>query len=165
MQLISSANRWVVCAFLAISATPVVAKDCRDLLNAPAEQAQLIACTQAALKAVGYDPGKVDGVLNQRTQALISLFQDSERITQDGKPSVALLGRLLKTAPGPVQIADVLAGTSGARRSSLRACGTLPRRARSWIKASASSADTFSATAMAMNWFNDVLSRAASVLA
>jgi hypothetical protein len=49
---------------------------------------------QAALAALGYNPGPVDGIMGSKTRTAIRAFQRDEKLTVDGKPSDALLAHL-----------------------------------------------------------------------
>ncbi len=50
---------------------------------------------QNALKALGFDPGAVDGVLGHATRAALRAWQKARNIAADGFPTHALLDRLM----------------------------------------------------------------------
>jgi membrane-bound lytic murein transglycosylase B len=50
---------------------------------------------QTALKALGFDPGTIDGVLGHATRAALRAYQKARNLAADGFPTHALLGRLL----------------------------------------------------------------------
>lgn len=49
---------------------------------------------QRILKALGYNPGLVDGVMGRKTKGAIVEYQKNTRMNQDGKVSLALLAML-----------------------------------------------------------------------
>ena len=65
----------------------------------------LILEVQQQLKLIGYDPGQVDGKLGPQTSASIMQYQETHRLSVDGKPSEALLEHLEATAKGKLQTA------------------------------------------------------------
>ncbi len=62
----------------------------------------LVLAVQALLEESGYDPGPADGQLGPRTQSAIEAFQRDHAMPVNGKPSRAVLDRLLGRRPdGP----------------------------------------------------------------
>lgn len=53
---------------------------------------------QSALKALGFDPGPVDGVLGHATRAALRAWQKARNIAADGFPTHTLLDRLMAEA-------------------------------------------------------------------
>ena len=68
----------------------------------------LILEVQQQLKQIGYDPGRVDGKLGPQTSASIMQYQETHRLSIDGRPSEALLAHLEATAKGKLQAAVAL---------------------------------------------------------
>jgi len=53
---------------------------------------------QSTLKALGYDPGAVDGILGHGTRAALRAWQKSHGLDADGFPTKALLARMMEEA-------------------------------------------------------------------
>jgi membrane-bound lytic murein transglycosylase B len=53
---------------------------------------------QTSLKTLGFDPGKIDGVLGRGSRAQLRLYQKSRSLPADGFPTVFLLNRLMAEA-------------------------------------------------------------------
>jgi len=53
---------------------------------------------QTALKALGFDPGSVDGVLGHATRAALRAYQKARNLAADGFPTHTLLARLMSEA-------------------------------------------------------------------
>ncbi len=51
---------------------------------------QLVAGTQSGLKRMGYDPGRIDGILGPRTRAAIRAYQKDHGLAVDERPTQAL---------------------------------------------------------------------------
>src|SRR5690606_86931 len=69
---------------------------------APAGGQDLVRPIQTLLRESGYDPGAADGQMGPRTQAAIEAFEGDHDLPVTGKPSQALLERLLGRRPdGP----------------------------------------------------------------
>jgi membrane-bound lytic murein transglycosylase B len=49
---------------------------------------------QSDLKALGYDPGEIDGVLGRKVRAALRRYQKDHGLPADGYPTVEMLGRL-----------------------------------------------------------------------
>ena len=56
----------------------------------------LIATTQAGLTKLGYDPGRVDGLLGPKTRNAIRAYQTDHGLSVDGTPSAALERHILE---------------------------------------------------------------------
>ena len=50
---------------------------------------------QTALQKLGFDPGKIDGVLGRGVRAAVRLYQKAHNIPADGFPTVAVLSKVL----------------------------------------------------------------------
>ncbi len=68
------------------------------LASWPRDQRPLITsermAMQSDLKALGYDPGPIDGVLGRKARAALRLYQKDHHVPADGYPTVEMLGRL-----------------------------------------------------------------------
>lgn len=58
-----------------------------------------VAWAQGALKQLGFDPGPVDGVMGQRTQAAIKAYQTARGLEADGWLGVATQTKLAQEVP------------------------------------------------------------------
>ena len=50
---------------------------------------------QTALQKLGFDPGKIDGVLGRGVRAAVRLYQKAHNIPADGFPTMAVLSKVL----------------------------------------------------------------------
>ena len=75
MALTARANEIHVCSEEEAMAEPVLKKGSND----PA-----VRDLQEALKALGYDPGPVDGVFGAKTESAVKKFQEAREIPADG---------------------------------------------------------------------------------
>ncbi len=57
---------------------------------------RLVASVQKALRAVGFDPGPVDGLVGPRTQSAVRAYQEARGLPQDGVITKTLLASLAK---------------------------------------------------------------------
>ena len=73
---------------------------------APALDRVLTVLIQDRLRALGYDPGPVDGRVGQRTRAVISMYQAEQGMKPDGLPSRALLDHLQRHPTAPAKQAE-----------------------------------------------------------
>jgi class 3 adenylate cyclase/TolB-like protein/peptidoglycan hydrolase-like protein with peptidoglycan-binding domain len=73
---------------------------------APALDRALTVLIQDRLRALGYDPGPVDGRIGQRTRAVISMYQAEQGMKPDGLPSRALLDHLQRRPAAPAKQAE-----------------------------------------------------------
>lgn len=57
---------------------------------------RLVASVQKALRAVGFDPGPVDGLVGPRTRSAVRAYQEARGLPQDGVITKTLLASLAK---------------------------------------------------------------------
>ena len=55
----------------------------------------IVAAVQRSLSASGFDPGPIDGVVGERTRLAIRSYQRTIGLTEDGRISATLIGKLL----------------------------------------------------------------------
>jgi membrane-bound lytic murein transglycosylase B len=64
----------------------------------PTNERPLVASERMAmqqdLRALGYDPGPIDGVLGRQVRAALRRYQKDHQLPADGYPTVEMLGRL-----------------------------------------------------------------------
>ncbi len=59
---------------------------------------------ETALARLNFDPGKIDGAIDERTRAAIRLYQDFAALPADGKATPALLAEILSVAQSFAEI-------------------------------------------------------------
>lgn len=81
-------------------------KSTARIATTPAEDAELrrIRKIQTLLGEKGYDVGTVDGVFGARTRDAIMAFERAQGLAPTGKPSDALVARLIRAAPAGVPV-------------------------------------------------------------
>lgn len=76
------------------AAEDVVTEKCGKNLQLLTVTGDSTACIQAALKARGFSPGKVDGVVGPNTEAAIRTFKNSNGLASSGEIDAELIEKL-----------------------------------------------------------------------
>ena len=102
VELALSGRRWdmgVLIPGITYGANPPVAVEppkemiCR--LTAPPQHGEAVRRIQQGLKAVGFDPGAIDGEFGPHTQAAVIAFQLSQGLVADGEVGAATIAALM----------------------------------------------------------------------
>jgi cytochrome c peroxidase/peptidoglycan hydrolase-like protein with peptidoglycan-binding domain len=94
-------NRWVISLIVGVLCIwPLGAYTGQTLTPAQIQQAQ------ARLKAVGLDPGPIDGVMGSQTEAALRAYQQQRGLPVSGQLDAATFQALLATSVGPEAVQE-----------------------------------------------------------
>ncbi len=68
--------------------------------QARGERSGAVKATEKLLRSAGYNPGKVDGLFDRRTEKAVRAFEKKHHLTRDGKLGAGELAKLKKVASG-----------------------------------------------------------------